>query len=40
MCGSFGRNELVVVLGNLNASVGNEVLEKKERKKKKKIYSN
>ena len=25
--GSFGRNELVVVLGDLNARVGNEVLE-------------
>ena len=25
--GSFGRNELVVVLGDLNARVGNEVIE-------------
>ena len=24
---SFGRNELVVVLGDLNVSVGNEVIE-------------
>ena len=25
--GSFGRNESVVMLGDLNASVGNEVME-------------
>ena len=25
--GSFGRNELVVVLGDLNARVGNKVIE-------------
>ena len=27
--GSFGRNESVIVLGDLNASMGNEVIEAK-----------
>ena len=27
VCRSFGRNESVVVLGDLNARVGNEVIE-------------